>query len=264
MLGKWLQEHPFLYDRGLTDFKEVAKKSRLLAEKAKSLDPPLTGPQLSTWLKSIRTRYGRLTKGKSRAAERGMTEREKWILSEFKFFGKHIFRQKKPKTLGLEESAAAAAAAPSEEPGKVVVSGGGDEDEVTVIPAIEEQRPKRKQRCERVRQQGEGFVLEKMIENAEAAKKAILEKIECNPKEDYWKLHLKKVAKDCAEIDPIFYPYLQAEIGFLVQKLQNATKEGRLTANFDMFPNTRQMFLEMEQDSSTRSFPSHPPAPSFT
>lgn len=63
MSGEWLQEHPFLYDRGLTDFKKVAKKMRLLDEKAKSLDPPLTGPQLSTWLKSICTRNGRLTKG---------------------------------------------------------------------------------------------------------------------------------------------------------------------------------------------------------
>ena len=104
MLGQWLQEHPFLYDRGLTCFREVAKKTRLLAEKAKSLDPPLTGPQLSTWLRSIRTRYARLTKGKSsRAAERDLTEREKWILSEFKFFRKHIFRHRKPKTRGLKE-----------------------------------------------------------------------------------------------------------------------------------------------------------------
>ena len=100
-----------------------------------------------------------------------------------------------------------------------------------------------------------------MIENAEAAKKAILEKIESNPKEAYWNLHLKNVAKDCAKIDPVFYSYLQAEIGFLVQKLQKATKERRLTASFDLFPSTRQTFLEMEQHSSTRAFPSHPPAP---
>ncbi|XP_066983748.1 uncharacterized protein [Macrobrachium rosenbergii] len=260
MLGDWLQEHPFLYDRGLTDFKKVAKKKRLLTEKARSLDPPLTGPQLSTWLKSIRTRYGRLTKGKSgQAAQRGLTEREKWILSEFKFFGKHIVRQKKPRTVGLKESAAAAAAAPPEEPGEVVVSAGGDKDEVTVSPATEGQRPQRKQKFDPVRQEGKGFVLEKVAENAETVKKVILGEIESNRKEAYWNLHLKKVAKDCAEIDPVFYPYLQTEIGFLVQKLQKATKEGRLTASFDLFPSTRQTFLEMERHSSTGSFPSHPP-----
>ncbi|XP_064092899.1 uncharacterized protein LOC135205736 [Macrobrachium nipponense] len=250
MLGEWLQKHPFLYDRGLNDFKEVAKKTRLLAEKAKSLNPPLTGSQLSTWLKSTRTRYGRLTKVKNgQVAKRDLTEREKWILSEFKFFGKHIVRQKKPKTLRSKESAAVAATAPPEEPGKVVVSAGGDEDEVTVIPAIEEQGLKNKQRCEPV------------IENAEATTKKVILEIESNPKEAYWNLHLKKVAKDCTEIDSFFYPYLQTEISFLVQKLQKATKEGRLTASFDLFPSTRQTFLEMEQQSSTRSFPSHPPAP---
>ena len=102
-LGKWVQEHPFLYYKGLLEFKDVRKKSSLFEAKARSLDPPLTGTQLSTWLRSIRTRYGRLMKVKSGQAVRDLTAREKWILSEFSFFGRHIVRQKKPKTLGLRE-----------------------------------------------------------------------------------------------------------------------------------------------------------------
>ena len=48
MLGEWVQEHSFLYDRGLPEFKDVRKKSSLFEAKARSLDPPLTGTQLST------------------------------------------------------------------------------------------------------------------------------------------------------------------------------------------------------------------------
>ena len=90
MLGEWVQKHPFLYDRELPEFKDVRQKSSLFEEKARSLDTPPTGTQLSTWLRSIRTRYWRLTKVKSGQAARNLTAREKWILSEFSFFGRHI------------------------------------------------------------------------------------------------------------------------------------------------------------------------------
>ena len=103
MLGEWVQEHPLLFDRGCVDFKDAAKKNKLFEEKARTLEPPLTGKQLATWLRSIRTRYGRLTKFKSGQAARDLTAREKWILSVFSFFGKHIVRQKKTKTLGTKQ-----------------------------------------------------------------------------------------------------------------------------------------------------------------
>ena len=103
MLGEWVQENPFLYDRGHEDYKDMQRKMRLYEEKGRSLEPPLTGKQLSTWLRSIRTRYGRLTKTKSGQAARDLTAREKWILNVFSFFGRHIVRQKKPKTLGLKK-----------------------------------------------------------------------------------------------------------------------------------------------------------------
>lgn len=40
----------------------------------------------------MRTRYGRLTLGKSGQAAREMTERDKWIYETFTFIGKHIVR----------------------------------------------------------------------------------------------------------------------------------------------------------------------------
>ena len=103
MLGEWVQEHPFLYDRGLPGFKDVGKKSSLFEEKARSLDPPLTVTQLNTWLRSIRTRYGRLTKVKSDQAARDLTAPGEVDSLGVFFFGWHIVRQKKPKPLGLRE-----------------------------------------------------------------------------------------------------------------------------------------------------------------
>ena len=103
-LGVWLQENPFLYNRGLHDFKNTARKLAVLKEKGQSLTPPLSVVELQRWISSMRTRYGRLTKLKSgQAAPTVHTERDKWILQIFNFMGKHIVRHKKPKTLGLKQ-----------------------------------------------------------------------------------------------------------------------------------------------------------------
>ena len=92
-LGEWLQEHPSLYDKGILEWRDRAKKDRYFQAKAKSLDPPLTTLQLKTWLDSIRSRFGRLTKLKSgQRADKPLTEREKWILQVFQFLGRHIAR----------------------------------------------------------------------------------------------------------------------------------------------------------------------------
>lgn len=42
-LSEWFKQHPILYDKGLKDYKDPAKKARLFEEKAASLEPPLTG-----------------------------------------------------------------------------------------------------------------------------------------------------------------------------------------------------------------------------
>lgn len=104
-LGEWLEANAFLYDRGATEYKNTAKKKRTLENKAKSLTPPLTGAELQRWINTKRTKYGRLTKAmaKSGAGAIYLTELDQWVLQLFGFLGKHIVRQKDPKTLGLRK-----------------------------------------------------------------------------------------------------------------------------------------------------------------
>ncbi|KAK3884286.1 hypothetical protein Pcinc_011451 [Petrolisthes cinctipes] len=103
-LGEWLHSNQFLYDRGCISYKDTQRKTRILQEKATSLDPPLTAAELRRWIHSMRTRYGRLTKAMSGSgASKPPMERDKWILHIFDFMGKHIVRHKATKTLGIKE-----------------------------------------------------------------------------------------------------------------------------------------------------------------
>lgn len=43
MLGSWYRDNPILYDKGLRYYKDANLKSTLLEEKAKTMDPPITG-----------------------------------------------------------------------------------------------------------------------------------------------------------------------------------------------------------------------------
>jgi len=102
MLGEWLEEEvPFIYNKGLGEHKDTHKIAKLFEEKAATLDPPITGPELKQWFESNRTRYGRLSKEKSGQGSRRYTEREKWILQLFRFLKPHIVRQRKPRTYGI-------------------------------------------------------------------------------------------------------------------------------------------------------------------
>lgn len=104
MLGEWLQENPFLYNKGMAEYKDMKKKNRMFQEKGKTISPPLSGDELKRWLESIRNRFGRLTKDKSgQNVPRPCTDRERWILDIFHFLGRHIVRQRKPKTLELPQ-----------------------------------------------------------------------------------------------------------------------------------------------------------------
>ena len=104
-LGEWLEdEAEFIYNKGLSAYKDKAKVTRAFEEKARTLDPPLTGEELKTWFTSLRSRFGRLTAEKSgQGARRRLTDREKWILNIFHFLRPHIVRQKQPKMLGLPQ-----------------------------------------------------------------------------------------------------------------------------------------------------------------
>lgn len=50
-----------------------------------------TGPRLKSWMDSIRTLYGKLTKRPSGSGGR-LSERDKWILEKLSFLSKHIYR----------------------------------------------------------------------------------------------------------------------------------------------------------------------------
>ncbi|XP_050722486.1 uncharacterized protein LOC127001634 isoform X2 [Eriocheir sinensis] len=112
-LSKWLVENPILYSRGHNN---SVKKVMLFEEKAKSLNPPLTGEQLRRWFDTMRTRYGKLTNPKSGSwAHRLPTDRDKWIMRLFSFLDTHIVRHK-GRTRGCKPQEAAAEGAAPEGP----------------------------------------------------------------------------------------------------------------------------------------------------
>ena len=56
---QWLQENPCLYDKTLKDYRNVAKKNKLWADKELELD--IEKDRLATWVDSKKTQYGKLT-----------------------------------------------------------------------------------------------------------------------------------------------------------------------------------------------------------
>ena len=98
---EWLQANPLLYDRGHTDYKSRHKKDRVMEEEAKRLG--VTKDQLSRWIHTKRTRYGKLTKKieKSGSGRVPLTDLDRWILDKFSFMSAHIVRLREPRTLGL-------------------------------------------------------------------------------------------------------------------------------------------------------------------
>ncbi|XP_053364978.1 uncharacterized protein LOC128534537 isoform X2 [Clarias gariepinus] len=78
----WYRENEFLYNFEMADHKNREKKSRVVSEKAQQLG--ITVDQLTTWLKSMRDRTGKLTKKQpSGSGTLPMTDRDKWLLENF-------------------------------------------------------------------------------------------------------------------------------------------------------------------------------------
>ena len=90
-LGEWLRNHPEFYTKSLKAYKDVGKKRSLWDDKAAELKME-SGDLLRTWYESIRTRIGKMLKGKSGSAARDLTEREKFLKDNFGFLGDHIAR----------------------------------------------------------------------------------------------------------------------------------------------------------------------------
>jgi hypothetical protein len=83
-VAEWYRDHPEFWNKTATLYKDSSRKARMLDELATSLRTECSGEQLAIWLKSMRSRYGRLIKpGPSGSGKSFLTEKEKWILEAF-------------------------------------------------------------------------------------------------------------------------------------------------------------------------------------
>ncbi|XP_060572530.1 uncharacterized protein LOC132730586 [Ruditapes philippinarum] len=85
---EWLRENPQIYNKKLSTYKDKCKKDALWAEQAQVLGKDVS--MLIVWYRSIRTRFGKLTKPKSGAGTGDRTDRDQWILTKFEFLKPHI------------------------------------------------------------------------------------------------------------------------------------------------------------------------------
>ncbi|XP_076044858.1 uncharacterized protein LOC143027456 [Oratosquilla oratoria] len=92
-LAEWFRENPIFYDKGRRDYKDSVMKAAMYDLKGKSMDPPVAGTQVKSWLDSMRTWFGRITERKSGQGTHKYTERDQWILNTFAFLKGHIVRQ---------------------------------------------------------------------------------------------------------------------------------------------------------------------------
>ena len=92
-VAEWLKSHPCLYNKKLEEYRKTDMKQRLWEEKAADF-PNFDVEYLLGWYKSVRTRFGKLTKLPSGAGAQDLTERDASILSKFAFLKTHITRQR--------------------------------------------------------------------------------------------------------------------------------------------------------------------------
>jgi hypothetical protein len=89
----FLQTNSCFYNKKTKAYKFGNDKKALWAQQAKSLG--YSTVQLTTWYRTIRSTYGRLTSPhavKSGSAAKDLTDWEKWVLSNFAFLKDHIVR----------------------------------------------------------------------------------------------------------------------------------------------------------------------------
>lgn len=90
-MAEWLRAHPYLYTKGDRDYRDADKKKALWQTKAQEMEVDVAA--LMTWFKSIRTKVGKLTKEcKSGQAAHQRTDRDKFVVGNFRFLMDHIVR----------------------------------------------------------------------------------------------------------------------------------------------------------------------------
>ena len=95
---EYLKENPILYNRKLKEYKDKTKRDacwRIMAERI-----GISTDDIKKWFQSMRTVYGKVTITKSGQAQAELTDRQKWVKSNFLFLGSFIARI--GKTSGLK------------------------------------------------------------------------------------------------------------------------------------------------------------------
>ncbi|MPC64599.1 hypothetical protein E2C01_058717 [Portunus trituberculatus] len=220
MLAEWLEEEAeFIYNKGLKEYKDKAKVCRAFDEKAKTLNPPISGQALRTWFFSHRSRFGRLTAEKSgQGSCRQLTDRERWILNIFHFLQPHIVRHRKPRVLAVSQTAEAAATRP---PAALGPSQSRSTSPDVSSLAIEEPRSRKTPTSE------EG-VLETIVKQAEVVRdrlEGVIVPVQ-DPDLSYWRSCLSELAKDCVGVGPELRVGLKVELLSTIQRFRRATIKG--------------------------------------
>ena len=93
-VADWYRENEVLYNKCKKGYRDNKLKMTLFEEKASSLGPRCTAQQLRTWIESMRTTVGKITRNTSDSRDdaRTMTDREKWVMDSFGFLQDHIRR----------------------------------------------------------------------------------------------------------------------------------------------------------------------------
>ncbi len=90
-MAEWLKSSPCFYNKKLEDYRKTHMKQRLWKDKAAEF-PNVDVAYLLGWYKSIRTRFGKLSKIPSGSGVQELTDQDASILTKFAFLKTHITR----------------------------------------------------------------------------------------------------------------------------------------------------------------------------
>ncbi|XP_064082556.1 uncharacterized protein LOC135198675 [Macrobrachium nipponense] len=244
LVATWLEnEAEFVYNKGLSSYKDKTKVWDAFEEKGRSLVPPVSGNELRTWFTSLRSRFGRLTAEKSSkgpGSRRRLTDREKWILSIFHFLEPHIVRHKSKRSDPATSFSHAQATSrpPSVKPSAASPISSSDEQ----ASAADEPRPKKSRKsngCDG----GITALLDAMIQK-KAGSVSEETKTVANPEEEedrkitYWRRALEDLAQDCGGVAAHLRVPLKMELLATIHRFVKASQEGVTRPPRSMLPHT--------------------------
>ncbi|XP_013386501.1 uncharacterized protein LOC106155992 [Lingula anatina] len=127
---EWLKEHPELYNKKMSQYKDQRRKESLWREQGNRMGKD--SEILKIWYKSIRTRYGKLMKKQSGQADQELTDRDRWVISNLQFLQIHIERVHRRTLVNLKSPAVSmnsASAAVNQAPSDDVADNPTDPDD---------------------------------------------------------------------------------------------------------------------------------------